>query len=161
MKIWFQNRRYKTKRRQLHQENTMPTSARKVAVKVLVKDDQIVYNREELVRPIIYPSIPIPGFHLYWPYHPFHIGWMKIQMFKLFHKYIAIKKKWDRFEGSSPLKTGSVIKSSQRRSWEVREEPLDAFATVYFCQGDFRYTEQLNVWIKMSDNRNVQTFYAN
>ncbi len=46
------------------------------APQVLVKDDQIVYDRSELVRPVIYPSVPVPvppGLHLYWPYHPFSI----------------------------------------------------------------------------------------
>ena len=71
IKIWFQNRRYKTKRKQLQhdQQNTMPATARKVAVKVLVKDDQRLYKPEEVVRPILYPSIPLPGFH-FWPYPP-------------------------------------------------------------------------------------------
>ena len=96
VKIWFQNRRYKTKRRQLHQENNMPTSARKVAVKVLVKDDQIVYNRDELVRPIIYPSIPMPGFHLYWPYHPFHVGWKprKDAQFLIYLYELEMVRQW-------------------------------------------------------------------
>ncbi|ELT97082.1 hypothetical protein CAPTEDRAFT_79432, partial [Capitella teleta] len=46
VKIWFQNRRYKTKRKQLQQEQQavqhhgVPTAARKVAVKVLIRDDR-------------------------------------------------------------------------------------------------------------------------
>lgn len=41
VKIWYQNRRYKTKRKQLQMQETaiLSQSARKVAVKVLVKDD--------------------------------------------------------------------------------------------------------------------------
>ncbi|XP_064603393.1 homeobox protein Nkx-3.2-like [Liolophura sinensis] len=60
VKIWFQNRRYKTKRRQLQQEQTLPSTAKKVAVKVLIKDDKRLYNPNEL-KPFLYPSIPIPG----------------------------------------------------------------------------------------------------
>lgn len=43
MKIWFQNRRYKTKRK-LQQDMTSPCQvpqARKVAVKILMKDDKV------------------------------------------------------------------------------------------------------------------------
>ena len=73
IKIWFQNRRYKTKRRQLQQDQTLTAGARKVAVKVLVKDDQRLYNPEELVRPVLYPSIPLPGLALYpYPYSMYH-----------------------------------------------------------------------------------------
>ena len=70
VKIWFQNRRYKTKRRQIQDQQNLVNSARKVAVKVLVKDDQKLYSRSDLVRPLLYPSIPIPGLSLYYPYHP-------------------------------------------------------------------------------------------
>ncbi len=74
IKIWFQNRRYKTKRRQMQEQQNLANSARKVAVKVLIKDDQKMYSPEELVRPLLYPSIPIPGLHLYYPYQPFFAG---------------------------------------------------------------------------------------
>ncbi|CAG6017197.1 unnamed protein product [Menidia menidia] len=40
VKIWFQNRRYKTKRRQMASEQTALSSPKTVAVKVLVRDEQ-------------------------------------------------------------------------------------------------------------------------
>ncbi|KAB0795611.1 hypothetical protein PPYR_12450 [Photinus pyralis] len=45
VKIWYQNRRYKTKRKQLQmqEQNIMSQNARKVAVKVLVKDDMPLF----------------------------------------------------------------------------------------------------------------------
>ena len=73
VKIWFQNRRYKTKRKQLqeqqHQQG-LSNAARKVAVKVLIKDDQILYKPEDLIRPFIYPSVPIPNLN-FWHHHPY------------------------------------------------------------------------------------------
>uniref|UniRef100_A0A8C7VHW3 Homeobox domain-containing protein n=1 Tax=Oncorhynchus mykiss TaxID=8022 RepID=A0A8C7VHW3_ONCMY len=51
VKIWFQNRRYKTKRRQMAADLIAPVpAAKKVAVKVLVRDDQRQYNPGELLR---------------------------------------------------------------------------------------------------------------
>ena len=44
VKIWFQNRRYKTKRRQLASEICPPSAAKKVAVRVLVRDDRKQYE---------------------------------------------------------------------------------------------------------------------
>ncbi|XP_054919848.2 homeobox protein Nkx-3.2-like [Dermacentor andersoni] len=68
VKIWFQNRRYKTKRRQQGggaQEPTFTSSyaCRTVKVKVLVRDDQRLYRPEELgPRPaLLLPSVPLPG----------------------------------------------------------------------------------------------------
>jgi hypothetical protein len=43
VKIWFQNRRYKTKRRQLQQEQMLAASAKKAAVTLLVKDGKRMY----------------------------------------------------------------------------------------------------------------------
>ncbi|KAK8781237.1 hypothetical protein V5799_017422 [Amblyomma americanum] len=74
VKIWFQNRRYKTKRR--HQaggtqdttalpltDNGSPICQRTATVKVLVRDDQLVYRPEELApRPtLLFPSVSLPG----------------------------------------------------------------------------------------------------
>ncbi|GAB6026976.1 hypothetical protein CHUAL_013645 [Chamberlinius hualienensis] len=63
VKIWFQNRRYKTKRKQLQQEMVPSPAAKKVAVKVLMRDDQMIYNPDDLIRPIVYPpSFTIPQY---------------------------------------------------------------------------------------------------
>ncbi|KAM9324825.1 homeobox protein zampogna-like [Gastrophryne carolinensis] len=54
IKIWFQNRRYKTKRKLLAKQQATkgPESpAKQVAVRVLVKDDQRQYCPEELLCP--------------------------------------------------------------------------------------------------------------
>lgn len=68
VKIWFQNRRYKTKRRQMAAElATTPTTtlAKRVAVKVLVRNDQRQYNTEEL------PSPSVPPLYQSFPYYPY------------------------------------------------------------------------------------------
>jgi len=73
VKIWFQNRRYKTKRK-LQQDLVSPChipQARKVSVKILMKDDKIVYNRDE-VKPYLSPSnLLLNSFYSYycWPFH--------------------------------------------------------------------------------------------
>ncbi|XP_066955088.1 homeobox protein zampogna-like [Macrobrachium rosenbergii] len=58
VKIWFQNRRYKTKRKQLAACET-PSSGRRVAVKVLMRDDQLLLGPEEGVPrpPLLLPSL--------------------------------------------------------------------------------------------------------
>ncbi|XP_076831072.1 NK3 homeobox 3 [Brachyhypopomus gauderio] len=51
VKIWFQNRRYKTKRRQMAAElaaTSTSTLAKRVAVRVLVQNDQRQYGAEDL-----------------------------------------------------------------------------------------------------------------
>lgn len=65
VKIWFQNRRYKTKRRQMAADllASAPT-AKKVAVKVLVRDDQRQYTPGELLRPPLLSLQP----SYYYPY---------------------------------------------------------------------------------------------
>ncbi|XP_051507620.1 NK3 homeobox 3 [Myxocyprinus asiaticus] len=68
VKIWFQNRRYKTKRRHVATElATTPTAtlAKRVAVKVLVKNDQRQYNAE------ILPSSSVPPLYQSFPYYPY------------------------------------------------------------------------------------------
>ncbi|CAG9865095.1 unnamed protein product [Phyllotreta striolata] len=49
VKIWYQNRRYKTKRKQLQMQesNLLNQSAKRVAVKVLVKDDIPVFLQQK------------------------------------------------------------------------------------------------------------------
>ncbi|MBN3322099.1 NKX32 protein, partial [Atractosteus spatula] len=65
VKIWFQNRRYKTKRRQMAADLLASApAAKKVAVKVLVRDDQRQYNPGELVRPPLLSLQP----SYYYPY---------------------------------------------------------------------------------------------
>ncbi|CAL8114976.1 unnamed protein product [Orchesella dallaii] len=57
VKIWFQNRRYKTKRK-FQQDISSPCHVpqpRKVAVKILMKDDKVVYNRDE-IKPYLNPT---------------------------------------------------------------------------------------------------------
>lgn len=51
VKIWYQNRRYKTKRKQLQMQETniLNQNARKVAVKVLVKDDMPLFLQQKTV----------------------------------------------------------------------------------------------------------------
>ncbi|NXT21035.1 NKX32 protein, partial [Syrrhaptes paradoxus] len=67
VKIWLQNRRYKTKRRQMAADllAAAPT-AKKVAVKVLVRDDQRQYHPGEVLRP---PSLLSLQPSYYYPYY--------------------------------------------------------------------------------------------
>ncbi|CAN9499813.1 unnamed protein product [Ophioblennius macclurei] len=77
VKIWFQNRRYKTKRRQMAAELAAYSSPKKVAVKVLVRDDEKHYfHGGGLVRlpmtvPLYqgYQSYP----YLQYYYHPWNM----------------------------------------------------------------------------------------
>ncbi|KAK0148250.1 Homeobox protein Nkx-3.2 [Merluccius polli] len=65
VKIWFQNRRYKTKRRQMAADlMASAPAAKKVAVKVLVRDDQRQYGPGELLRPPLLALQP----SYYYPY---------------------------------------------------------------------------------------------
>ncbi|KAK3912780.1 Homeobox protein Nkx-3.2 [Frankliniella fusca] len=85
VKIWFQNRRYKTKRKQLQlQEQVGPaggaagaggagggSSAKRVAVKVLVRNDQppLLHAPDHKQGPLLYPPGPqgLPFPYYYYP----------------------------------------------------------------------------------------------
>ncbi|KPP76718.1 hypothetical protein Z043_103918 [Scleropages formosus] len=70
VKIWFQNRRYKTKRRQMAAElaaSSPPVVAKKVAVKVLVRNDQRQYGPEELSASSSGASL-FRAYQYYYPY---------------------------------------------------------------------------------------------
>ncbi|BFY98533.1 hypothetical protein BsWGS_01573 [Bradybaena similaris] len=58
VKIWFQNRRYKTKRRQLHEEQLMAANAKKAAVTLLVKDGKRLPDQRDYMSSLLYSQIP-------------------------------------------------------------------------------------------------------
>ncbi|XP_028982796.1 homeobox protein zampogna-like [Betta splendens] len=70
VKIWFQNRRYKTKRRQMTAELAACSSPKRVAVKVLVKDNQkqCCYTTG-LHTPVTVPLYQAAQYHPYLQYY--------------------------------------------------------------------------------------------
>lgn len=61
IKIWFQNRRYKTKRRQI-QEQSCLNAARKADVTLLIKDGKRVHaSPDAQQRSLMFPSLPLGG----------------------------------------------------------------------------------------------------
>ncbi|XP_077992781.1 homeobox protein HMX3-B-like [Glandiceps talaboti] len=73
VKIWFQNRRYKTKRRQLQvaAELSTPVTAKKVAVKVLVRDDKRQYATDDIFRPPFTYNMMLPTYNFHFPTRPY------------------------------------------------------------------------------------------
>lgn len=67
VKIWFQNRRYKTKRRQMAAELAARGSPKKVAVKVLVRDNQKQYHQGNGVH----IPMTVPLYQQACQYHPY------------------------------------------------------------------------------------------
>ncbi|MEE6486280.1 hypothetical protein FKM82_014566 [Ascaphus truei] len=68
VKIWFQNRRYKTKRKLMATQQSSKSSqmpAKKVAVRVLVKDDQRQYCPEDALSPSLFSLYQA---YQYYPY---------------------------------------------------------------------------------------------
>lgn len=75
VKIWFQNRRYKTKRKQkAAQLCAGPGPARRVAIRVLVRDDQLQSGPEEAPRPSP-PGLSVYQACHYYPYMYCLPGW--------------------------------------------------------------------------------------
>lgn len=66
VKIWFQNRRYKTKRRQMSAEQAAYSPPKKVAVKVLVRDNQTHYHQANGVH--VQVGVPLYQAYQYYPY---------------------------------------------------------------------------------------------
>ncbi|XP_068183993.1 NK3 homeobox 3 [Antennarius striatus] len=66
VKIWFQNRRYKSKRRQMTTELVACSPPKKVAVKVLVRDNQVQRRQSSDERLPV--TLPLYQVYQYYPY---------------------------------------------------------------------------------------------
>ncbi|CAJ1067642.1 NK3 homeobox 3 [Xyrichtys novacula] len=79
VKIWFQNRRYKTKRRQMAADLTAYGSPKRVAVKVLVRDD--LKQQQQQMNRLHFPmSAPLYQAYQYQPYlHYCYRPWNSLQ----------------------------------------------------------------------------------
>ncbi|WAR22239.1 NKX32-like protein, partial [Mya arenaria] len=68
VKIWFQNRRYKTKRKQMQRDQALTGSSKTASVTILVKDGKRLYDAEEMIRPMFYPpAIPLTPYGFFSP----------------------------------------------------------------------------------------------
>ncbi|KAH3785640.1 homeobox protein Nkx-3.2-like [Dreissena polymorpha] len=69
VKIWFQNRRYKTKRKQLQREQALANS-KTASVTILIKDGKRLYDTEETMisRPMFYPTFPVSPYEMFASY---------------------------------------------------------------------------------------------
>ena len=75
VKIWFQNRRYKTKRKQLQREQALAGSSKTAAVTILIKDGKRLFDAEDAVRPVYFPqTLALPGYN----YYPTFYHWLTI-----------------------------------------------------------------------------------
>ncbi|PIK55476.1 putative homeobox protein Hmx-like [Apostichopus japonicus] len=70
IKIWFQNRRYKTKRKQMAAEMMSPSPAKKVAVKVLFRDNPYQPLPAAYPDPLLAQSQMCPQINFYPPFFP-------------------------------------------------------------------------------------------
>lgn len=70
IKIWFQNRRYKTKRKQMAAEMMSPSPAKKVAVKVLFRDNPYQPLPAAYPDPLLAQSQLCPQISYYPPFFP-------------------------------------------------------------------------------------------
>ncbi|KAJ8013762.1 hypothetical protein DPEC_G00033160 [Dallia pectoralis] len=126
VKIWFQNRRYKTKRRQMAAElaacssSTPIALAKKVAVKILVRDDQRQYREDNLLSPAALPLYPAYQYG-YYPYMYCFQPWVS-------SKALCSGRAWNTSLGRRPgmqlhlnSDTPGTITAQQEVTMEVKQ----------------------------------------